>query len=338
MRQEWAVTHAPPRRRAVIALTLAALTVLALVLVAEVAVRVITRGGDDYAIEMWRYARRLKRASATPGLGHEHVPGASARLMGVDVRINARGLRERDIDHARPPGVRRVLMLGDSLTFGWGVAVEDTASRRLEARLRDDDPAGRWQVINAGVGNYNTRMEVRYLLAEGLRYEPEVVVLNYFLNDAEEDPRYAGNAVSERFASYVFLTNRLDALARRVTGRGAWGDYYRALYRDDAPGWRGAREALATLGRTCAARSLRCLVLDQPELHRLEPYPFADVSSRVAAACAAAGLPYVDARPALRGLAPASLWVSPQDAHPNATAQARYAEVIAAYLRAHPTP
>lgn len=316
----------------VAALVLATLTALATVAVAELAVRWIDRDGSDYALEMWRYARLLKRPSRRPGIAHEHVPGRSARLMGVDVRINALGLRERDIDHPRPPGVRRVLMLGDSLIFGWGVAAEATTSRRLEATLNQRDPGGRWQVINAGVGNYNTRTEVRYLLAEGLRYDPEVVVLGYFVNDAEEDPRDEGDVWSRHLASYVYLGNRLDALARGVTGRGGWRDYYRSLYRDDAPGWRGAREALRELGRRCAERRLRCVVADQPELHALDPYPFTAESARVERAAADAGLAYLDLRPALRGLAPHALWVSPQDAHPNALADARYAEALARYL------
>ena len=299
----------------------------------EVFVRV-GLGGRDYALEMWRYAHILKRVSSDRSQVFAHAPGASARLMGVDVRINSHGLRGREIDYPKPPGAHRVLMLGDSLTFGWGVAERDVTSVRLEALLRRRDPAARWEVINSGVGNYNTRLEVHYLEREGLRYAPDVVVLNYFINDAEPDPRYAGNLLNRNSAAWVFLANRLDVVRRRAAGGEAWDAYYRGLYRPDAAGWRGARAALGRLGDLCRARGLRCLVTHQPELHQLDPYPFGDAARGLADACAAAGLPLLDLLPAVRSLPPPGLWVSVEDPHPNARCDAAYAAAIADRLGA----
>ena len=316
---------------AVLVLTSTALCGAAL----EVFVRV-GLGDRDYALEMWRYAHILKRVSADRAQVFAHAPGAEAHLMGVDVRINAHGLRGRAIDYPKAPGMHRVLMLGDSLTFGWGVAEPDVTSTRLEALLRARDPAARWEVINSGVGNYNTRLEVHYLEREGLRYAPDVVVLNYFINDAEPDPRYSGNALNRHSAAWVFLANRLDVLRRRATRQDAWDAYYRGLYRADAAGWRGARAALGRFGALCRERSLRCLVVHQPELHQLDPYPFPDAARALADACAEADLPLLDLLPAVRSLPPSSLWVSVQDPHPNARADAVYASVIAERLR--PTP
>ena len=69
--------------------------------------------------------------------------------MGVDVRINQRKLRDAEYPYERPAGVQRVVMLGDSVTFGWGVPAEATVSKRLERALR---AAGRGvEVINTGV-------------------------------------------------------------------------------------------------------------------------------------------------------------------------------------------
>ena len=55
--------------------------------------------------------------------------------MGVPVSTNSMGQRDRDFDVAKPENTVRILMLGDSLTFGWGVKIEDTPSKMLEARL-----------------------------------------------------------------------------------------------------------------------------------------------------------------------------------------------------------
>ena len=72
-------------------------------------------------------------------------------------------------------------MLGDSLTFGWGVPFGETTAKRLHMMLINDStpPYGRGdpvEVINAGVGNYNPAMEVAWFFDEGVKYRPDVVV------------------------------------------------------------------------------------------------------------------------------------------------------------------
>ena len=101
----------------------------------EAAVRWILDDGQQLDLEMWKYARDLKKVAADRELGHEHRPLGRARLMGVDVSINSKGLRDREIAVQRRPGVFRILMLGDSLTFGWGVPQDSTIPKLLEKRL-----------------------------------------------------------------------------------------------------------------------------------------------------------------------------------------------------------
>ena len=91
-----------------------------LVGLAEVAVRVLNSGGMDYTLEMWKYARELKRVAADPKLGHEHIPGRTAHLMGVDVSINSHGLRDREIPYETPANTKRIIMLGGFGDFRLG--------------------------------------------------------------------------------------------------------------------------------------------------------------------------------------------------------------------------
>ena len=60
------------------------------------------------------------------------------------MRINSRGLRDREYPYAKPAGRKRCLLLGDSYVFGWGVEANETAAKVMEARL-----AG-VEVINGG--------------------------------------------------------------------------------------------------------------------------------------------------------------------------------------------
>ena len=112
----------------------------------EFAVVPIVDDGMQYDLEMWKYASRVKRVSENAELGHAHRPNARARLMGVDVATNSLGLRDREIDSARKPGTTRILMLGDSITLGWGVPQDLTVSQRLDRALRPEGV----EVINSG--------------------------------------------------------------------------------------------------------------------------------------------------------------------------------------------
>src|SRR5215472_9264005 len=122
----------------------------------EVALRVIFYQSTDFSMEMWKYAVQLKRPVDNPQISFRHAPNRSAFLMGVPVSINSDGLRDRDFSLEKPPGVYRIMMLGDSTTFGWGVREENTAAKFLERKLNENPLPGykSVEVMNAGVGNY----------------------------------------------------------------------------------------------------------------------------------------------------------------------------------------
>ena len=67
------------------------------------------------------------------------------------------------------------------------------------------------------MGNYNTIQEVGYFFTEGYKYRPDVVVLNYFVNDAEPVPEHHTPSIFVRgcFAC-VFIAGRLDILVRMI--------------------------------------------------------------------------------------------------------------------------
>ncbi|GAB4448121.1 MAG: hypothetical protein Kow0031_30660 [Anaerolineae bacterium] len=101
-----------------------------------------------------------------------------------DVRINARGLRDREIGYDNPDGALRVLSLADSFGEALQVNLGDTYHKQLEARLAES-LARPVEVLNAGVGGWGTDQEAIFYLAEGFRYEPDVVLLAFFIrNDA----------------------------------------------------------------------------------------------------------------------------------------------------------
>lgn len=94
---------------------------------------------------------------------------------------SAQGLRDRVRAIPKPEGVYRILVLGDSVTYGSGVGADRTFPSRLEARLTDR--ATRTEVVNAAVSGYTTYNELHWYLARGRTFEPDLVVLAVCLND-----------------------------------------------------------------------------------------------------------------------------------------------------------
>src|SRR5215208_4627444 len=83
-------------------------------------------------------------------------PGFQGRSEGTWVSVNSQGLRDGEYGAQPAPGTLRVLTLGDSVTFGPGVAAEETFSKVLERRLREADTSRTYEVLNGGVVGYNT--------------------------------------------------------------------------------------------------------------------------------------------------------------------------------------
>lgn len=137
-----------------------------------------------------------------PVLGQRLNPGYDGWFAGVPVKINALGFRDtRDYTLHKPAGTFRIVVLGDSVTFGHGTLFETTYPYLLEQRLEAWRPDVHWEVWNLGVPGYNTRDELVHLQQVGQRYDPDLVVVGFYPNDltaglANENPGFARRAAS----------------------------------------------------------------------------------------------------------------------------------------------
>ncbi|MGL4295539.1 MAG: SGNH/GDSL hydrolase family protein [Aestuariivirga sp.] len=304
-------------------------------LLLEGVTRLVIDDGMDFDLEMWKYARDLKQESQFENMGHEHVPNRSGVYMGVPVSINSAGMRDREFEVQKPDGTTRILMLGDSLTFGWGVEDQDTPSKMLEKRLNDNPAGRRYEVINTGVGNTNTSMQVIAFMKKWSVYKPDVIVLNFFINDAEPTPQRRDSTLLERSAAAVYIFAAVDKLKRQYLGKSDWKEYYANLYDETASGWTLNKSALEELISYSKQNNIRLLIASYPELHELDPYPFEKVTSALRSIAAAGGVPFVDLLPGVAQLVPDSLWVSPTDAHPNRIANEVFSREIADALKSN---
>ena len=283
----------------------------------ELAIRVYLSRNIFYDVEMSRYARSLKIDAENPLIGHLHRPNREVKLMNATVRINSDGFR--DDEYPLEKGQRwRIIFLGDSLTFGWGVEKEQSFEHLLERELDAREPT---EIINFGTGNYNTVQQVNLLLEKGLRYRPDQVVLFYFINDAEPVPQRSRLPWLGNIRIVTFYWSRVKALLARLDPSAGFEAYYASLYRGDSEGWRRGRAALLELQETCREHGIVLQVVLLPELHELVDYTFAREHALVADFLRANGIPVLDLAPSFANETdPTTLWVAPDDAHPNARA------------------
>lgn len=302
-----------------------------LLLVAEIFTRVLTSGLQRYDIEMTRYSLELKSEKKDSEVGYLHKASSKAHLMGVDVEINSKGLRNKEFNEQPEPSTYRIVFLGDSLTFGWGVKEEETFARRLEAKLSSQKPV---EIINAGHGNYNSTQEANFFLKYAEKWNPNHVVLFYFINDAEE---------MQMSTKWDFLGHsRLVSLfwsAYRATGWGKQGrsfvDYYQNLYKSE--GWEKSKSSIKKISDLCVEKGIKFQVVILPELHQLSPYIFEKEHEMIRKFLSENKIENKDLTESFQAAGIKSvqeLWVADDDAHPNGQAHGMIAEFVKEFIGA----
>jgi lysophospholipase L1-like esterase len=149
----------------------------------------------------------VKRPSAKAGQSYEYIPGAhNPRYIGVPVSINRLGLRDGDVAIPKPAGTLRVVAVGDSVTFGYGVRLEDTWVKTLERRLNATG-GHRHEVVNAGVEATGIEYYESFIRTQAAALEPDLLVVGIALNDVRW---YRGDRrpAEEGFKASVFRLAR----------------------------------------------------------------------------------------------------------------------------------
>ncbi len=109
-------------------------------------------------------------------------------LQGVRVRSNRFGMREREYEVPKPEGLRRVVLLGDSLVFGEGCPQDERAGAVLEELLRERarGSAPELEVLHLAIASWNTRSECEYLRRQLSLLRPDLVLHLTTNNDLDD--------------------------------------------------------------------------------------------------------------------------------------------------------
>jgi lysophospholipase L1-like esterase len=292
--------------------------------------------------------------------------------------------RHKGYSLARNPNTFRIVVLGDSYTFGQGVEKNQTFPAVLEKLLNDMGTGVKFEVVNLGFCGLNTMIEAQ-ILAEyginpdtwasdpnyrGLAYQPDLILLQYTLNDSSTSWRNPGQVKSfdDRFRTgevvlrvnsgpyslplpdmvdkfftmhsrlYLALfsgyNQLLGMLGLREAGKGAIASTL-SRYQDNFDGWIWMNQALQQLAFIGKRTNIPVVMAIYPDMVSLASYPFITAHQKVKSKAESFGIPTLDLLPYFQGKNEKDLIATPFDAHPNAKAHAIAAQAILGFLNSN---
>jgi hypothetical protein len=180
-------------------------------LIFVVAIAFTTVGILETAFILYDLRTRAFSAARAPDLGlgirswtvhHALRPG----FRSTNIHVNSFGLRSPEVAVPKPPGTVRILLLGDSFTFGLRVLDEETFGRRLEARLRGRYGAAPVEVVSAGVISYCPLLEYLQYRHHLHALTPDLVVLNFDMSDVQDHMAYSRDVVLGDDGAPLYVT------------------------------------------------------------------------------------------------------------------------------------
>jgi len=163
----------------------------------------------SFGLPLWKYDVELH---------YRHRPDTERTFRGRGpkrriVRINSYGHRGDDFPEIKPADEFRGVLIGDSVTMGYGVTYEETFGGILERLLEErDDRYETYQIINTAVNGYSSHQE-RRMLEESIRFEPDFVAVGFCMNDVTEP-----FVIDERLGGTGFDYHGVTQTGNRVRG------------------------------------------------------------------------------------------------------------------------
>lgn len=270
-------------------------------------------------------------------------PGSVKYEGNVEYKYNKSGFRDIDHNLLANPGVKRIVVLGDSVTDGYGVNVDDMFSSILQSKMGSST-----EVINIAQGGMDTKQEVHLFKLYGLQYKPDIVIVNFVLNDFDGgsslkkgdtgktknknakkksntigllggisvDPKF--KSMLKRSALIYFVKERLENVKGLITGDEVLTqDYFTRTWGqvDSRASVSAAFKELSDLGKS---NNFKPYVIIWPILNDFENYRYKDLHNWVTTETAKMGVKSIDLLPFYAKYSYRKLQVLSEDnVHPN---------------------
>jgi len=297
-------------------LTVLGTTIVILLIIGEFAVRLafidITTTGDNTSY----FSRRWNKNRSS-------------------VRLNTWRFREQEFELAKPDGIYRIAVIGDSITFGQGIEEEDRFTNLLGKYLNEKNNKYRYEVLNFGRPGAETIDHIVVLKDLVLKANPDFILLQWFINDFEGHdksgrPKFMPllpvkqlHFILHRSSALYYLINQQwNSLQELLALSGSYDEYmFRRFGNPKSSESREAIQALKDFIDLCNYQKTPLGIVLFPRIANLgKDYPLEYLHNRVLDICTHEGITCIDLRstyaPLLHNGEFKKLWVNQFDAHP----------------------
>jgi len=239
-------------------------------------------------------------------------------------------IRDFHYEKAKPAGTFRILGIGDSFAWGWGVPDHlDTYFKRVECWFSKEDRGRKIEVINAAEPASTSWSQEEFLFSRGFQFSPDLILMQYNLNDAAEFGAVVpfdawAELRQERKKNFLLRISKFYKhvdwlLTRAKVHRSTVRMYHEAYFGPEQKYWTICRQSILHIAAECRTRGITFVVQIFPLLYSLEEktYEFAREVEAVENFLEKNGILCHDMLPDFRGTTSSVLWNLPSDSHPN---------------------
>lgn len=253
---------------------------------------------------------------------------------GGQSHINAQGIRDDQDIGPKTPGEKRLLVLGDSVTFGALATTAEAFPAQIGQCLRSSGIS--WRVLNGGVTAYDPSQEADWLELFGWSLEPDVLAVVFCANDmntarrSQSDVRRDAGGLSQWLTDHSLIAYRLQRLI--------WGSMARlglagvnkvpansASDKARPVGWPFVEHEYRRIDAAARGRKVPVILMVFPTLEDADGHGKSETSQRLHAISRKLGWNIIDLAPAFAGDDATNLYLPGDPVHPNAQGYARAA-------------
>ena len=255
---------------------------------------------------------------------------------------NQDGFRGRPLND-KYPGAKRILVIGDSYVFGWGVNTNQIFTSILEEKLNLKYQRKKYLVFNAGVPGYNTEQE--YYLLESIisTAQPDVVILGYVVNDAEMQANVPPPPREVyKFIKLWLIEDIKEILNKRVFKKRIMHSNkrrhifdYNLGFNEESPKWKESKDALFKIFKLCETYKAHLIVVTIPDFTQNfdERYAFKIIHEQVKNWSDEINIEHLDMLEYFEGKDHELYWIPAEQGHPNAKAHYEIANILSKELK-----
>jgi len=266
----------------------------------------------------------------------------SVEYEGIEYKVNSQGIRNKELPKFKTENTFRIIALGDSYIWGDGLPEEKLITVKLENHLKDRTDKN-IEVINAGIGAFNTQDEYFQLLRLFPTYNPDVIIQFFFTNDLLSTNNqniiddWKVNTImwlryNSKFFSFLYYLIK-SKISRDISVPNFLlpNDYFNID--DSKSGWVNFKKYTLKIKEYCDINNLSyCFVLI-PTLTTLRSnYPYKEVNDKVTDYVETLGAPFLSYFNLFSYYEPIELWVSKENTHWNELATSLAADTLARFL------